>query len=254
MAVQDDARQASLAHLRALIQLDVDASYAYAQAIAKIDILEIAERLEQFRQDHERHIEALSSVLREFGVEPPDGSPDLKGQLIQGYTALRAAMGLAGALRAMKSNELLTNSRYEAAVAQSFPAKVKRLLERHREDERGHLAYIEAVLKDRTWELDAAPAGHGRFTADLGQLALMGVGACLIGNAAFRPGKLSAGGAAIGVALMLLALQSGIDPGGMVEELSRPRRRSRRTAPGTRARAARQARSAPPAKAAADAG
>src|SRR5919198_4895882 len=89
--------------LEKLIQLDIDAVGAYEQAIEAIDILEVRDRLAEFRDDHERHVAELSAALRRMGGEPPRRSPDMKGFLIEGYTAVRSSMGSAGALRAMKT-------------------------------------------------------------------------------------------------------------------------------------------------------
>src|SRR5690606_9370068 len=95
--------------LNDLIQLDVDAVNAYEQAIERIDIPQVAADLEQFKGDHQRHIEELSAEVMRLGGEPPDRSPDLKGYLLEGFTALRSVTGTEGALKAMRSNEVTTN-------------------------------------------------------------------------------------------------------------------------------------------------
>jgi rubrerythrin len=208
--------QASLDHLVTLVQLDIDAVQAYGQAIDNIDIPEIRERLDDFREDHERHIDELSAAIRRLGGEPPERAADFKGYLIEGYTAIRGAMGIAGALRAMKMNEILTNTTYEQALALDLPNDVMAIIGRNREDERRHLAYIEAVLEDRVWDLDPATGRLQSFTSDLGQFVPIALGGALVVNALLRRSPASAVGGAIGAALVFAALQSGVNPGRLI--------------------------------------
>jgi uncharacterized protein (TIGR02284 family) len=208
--------QASLEQLVTLVQLDIDAAQAYAQAIETIGIQEIRDRLDEFREDHERHVDELSAAITRLGGKPPERAPDLKGQLIGGYTAIRSAMGIAGALRAMKNNEILANRIYEQALALELPDDVKAIVERNREDERRHLAYIESVLEDRVWELDPSTGRFSHLTSDLGQLVPIALGGALIANALMRRTAGSTVGGIIGGALLFAAMQSGLNPGRLI--------------------------------------
>lgn len=138
--------------LNDLIQLDADAVHAYEQAIERIDVPMIASRLDEFKTDHQRHISELSVAVRDLGGEPVEPSQDFKGFLIEGFTALRSVTGTEGALKAMKSNEELTNRKYEKALEAQLPDDIHELVQRNREDERRHLTYIEQALSERRWE------------------------------------------------------------------------------------------------------
>ncbi|MHB1843572.1 MAG: DUF2383 domain-containing protein [Deltaproteobacteria bacterium] len=142
--------------LNSLIQLDIDAVNAYSMAIRNVDLPLIADQLTQFRGDHERHVTDLSEIVRRHGGQPPKVTPDFKGFLISGFTAIRSATGTEGALHAMKSNEGLTTSTYQKAVAKGFPADVIGVVQRNFEDEQRHLRYIEQCLRDRPWESTGA--------------------------------------------------------------------------------------------------
>jgi uncharacterized protein (TIGR02284 family) len=146
-----------------LCQLDIDAVYAYEQAIERIDHSEIRSNLESFKADHERHMNDLSQAIRDLGADPPERKRDFKGFLLEGFTALRGITGTEGALKAMRSNEKLTNRNYEDALSKDLPADVRELVRRNREDERRHLTYIERALEERIWEQRGAepspPAG-----------------------------------------------------------------------------------------------
>ncbi|HEY0526164.1 MAG TPA: DUF2383 domain-containing protein [Stellaceae bacterium] len=213
-------QQDPISHLVTLAQLDIDAARAYVQAVDAIDIPSIRDRLDDFRQDHERHVRELSEVIRWMGGEPPERAPDVKGFFIAGYTAIRSTMGIAGALRAMKTNEMMTNAIYERALAIDLPDDVRGLIERNREDERRHLAYIESVLEDRAWQYDG---GRSRMLPDAGQLFPLAVGGFLVANALVRRTAGAIAGGLVGAALLAVATQSGVNPGGYLPRSTGPR-------------------------------
>jgi uncharacterized protein (TIGR02284 family) len=144
--------QQVIERLESLMQLDHNAVQAYEQAIARIDIPAVREKLEEFRADHERHIVDLDVSIRQLGGEPEELSRDLKGTLLEGFTALRSVAGTEGALKAMKTNEQLTNRQYDDALSLDLPQEIREVLERNRDDERRHLAFIDASIDRRVWE------------------------------------------------------------------------------------------------------
>lgn len=139
-------------HLISLAQLDIDAVHAYSQAIDRIDVQDIKDQLSRFRQDHERHVRDLSPVINRLGGMAPEFKPDFKGFLIQGMTTLRSVTGTEGALKAMKMNEQLTNKTYDTALGWELPADVRSIVEKNRDDERRHLAYITECIERKAWQ------------------------------------------------------------------------------------------------------
>jgi hypothetical protein len=146
-----------------LMHVDLDAARAYAQAVDAIGASAIRRRLEAFRHDHERHIEAIAEEIRALGMQPP-GRLGRRGFLLTGYTAIFAAMGPESALRALRANETLTNHRYDQALtAADLPDSLRQLIERHRQDERRHIRFLEDAIEKRSWEsagADAAAEGR----------------------------------------------------------------------------------------------
>ncbi len=144
-------REETIDGLNSLIHLDIDAVSAYDQAIKNIDDPVIRDRISEFRGDHQRHVSELSSEVRKMGGTAPDPSPDFKGFLIQGFTAIRSATGTEGALRAMEMNERLTNRNYSAAVGWALTPELKILVEKNFTDEKVHLEYIQTNLRGMSW-------------------------------------------------------------------------------------------------------
>lgn len=135
-----------ISNLNALIHLDIDAVFAYGEAIDKVEEQQIRDELMHFQGDHERHITALSAKVRGLGGQPPDRSPDLKGYLIEGVTALRSLTGTKGALNAMEMNEKITNKTYAKYAGMDHPAEIQQLIADFYCDEKRHLAYIQQML------------------------------------------------------------------------------------------------------------
>lgn len=131
-----------------LCRLDIDAVGAYEIALKNIDDVDVYNQIDKFRQDHERHIEDLNGLIERYGSEPQKRTPDFKGYLIEGMTALRSITGLEGALKAMEANEVITNKKYREALEEnpSLPEGVKGLLNENFNDEKHHLAYIRETL------------------------------------------------------------------------------------------------------------
>ena len=139
-------REDILDNLEKLIQLDIDAHHAYAQAIKKVDDQMIKDKLVIFQGDHRRHVDVLSTKMQELGGTPPEFSSDFKGFFISGFTALRSMTGTKGALEAMETNERLTTSRYEKAVALDFPSDIAVIVRANLADEQRHLSFIREAL------------------------------------------------------------------------------------------------------------
>lgn len=135
-----------LDNLERLIQLDVDATHAYDQAIKNVKEQVIKEKLIQFQSDHRKHIDLLSAKVLELGGTPPELTSDFKGFMISGFTALRSLTGTKGALEAMETNERLTSSRYEEASKLDYPVDVLAIVRSNYADEQRHLSYIREAI------------------------------------------------------------------------------------------------------------
>lgn len=132
-----------------LIQLDIDATYAYDEAISAIVEIPIKQQLKDFRGDHERHIRELSAALKDIDGKPIKKTQDFKGYVIEGVTKLRSIMGTTSALKAMLTNEKITNKKYTDALEyHGFTSEIRQLIAANTHDEKRHLEYIKTTIQE----------------------------------------------------------------------------------------------------------
>ncbi|MGA1875815.1 MAG: ferritin-like domain-containing protein [bacterium] len=138
--------------LSSLVQLDIDAVHSYGQAIDEIDVPSIRQQITQFRDDHLRHINELSEIIRNYGETPPEYSRDIKGFVLEGFTAIRSLTGTEGALKALHANEKITNRMYADARTWDLLSDAKNTVEINYSDEQRHIRYLEEAIENRLWE------------------------------------------------------------------------------------------------------
>lgn len=133
--------------LKDLVSLDYDAVEAYEAAINRVEDEEYKKTLESFKKDHLRHIEELSEFLKNNNETPPTG-PSPKSLLTQGKVVLANLVSEKMILRAMRSNEIDTNTAYgRINNYDDIPQELKGTLSRDLQDEKRHLAWLEKVLE-----------------------------------------------------------------------------------------------------------
>lgn len=132
--------------LKELIELDYDAVEAYEAAINKIESLEYKEKMRLFKADHERHIQDLSSLLKQHNVEPPIEASLGKQWLAKGKVVLANLLGDITILKAMVSNEIDTNTAYENVLSHDdIWSDSIEIIKKGLEDEKRHKAWLEDV-------------------------------------------------------------------------------------------------------------
>lgn len=132
-------------NLNDLIELDYDAIAAYQQAIDRIDTDAYKTKLSEFLDDHQRHVEELSSLVKNEGGDPSKEG-DAKKVLTQGKVVLADMAGDKAILKAMKTNEEQTTTKYQKAVDDGYSQEVQTVLEKGLADERRHKAWIEETI------------------------------------------------------------------------------------------------------------
>ena len=147
---------ALLAELNDLLQLEYDALPVYGLAIAALRRPEYRDVLAEFRDDHRRHVQELSRLIRDLGgIRLP--LPHMPTGLFK--LAVQAAAlpgGDRAILLAFKSNEWQSRAKYARHAGRDHPADIAAVLERNATDEARHYAWACATL-------DELNCGSGTF-------------------------------------------------------------------------------------------
>lgn len=129
-----------------LVRLDYDAADAYQSAIDRLQNPEFRATLALFREDHLRHVDELSELLKAGGKTPPQEG-DVKSYLTQGKVVIGGLMGDKAIIQAMKTNEDDTNTAYDRAVVfKAAPQDTHQIFTRAQLDERRHRDWMEATV------------------------------------------------------------------------------------------------------------
>lgn len=134
--------------LKELIELDYDASEAYAAAINRLTKEEYKNTLTSFMEDHKRHIQELSSLLAQHNEEYPKGPSTLKQWLTKGKVVIADLAGDDAIISAMVSNEEDTNTAYETLNARDDKWQdAEDILQRGLADERRHKKWLKEQIE-----------------------------------------------------------------------------------------------------------
>lgn len=130
--------------LKDFIQLEHDAIAAYDATIERLSNTDYAEKIREFRGDHERHIEELRALADRHGADAPDQG-DAKQMLTTGKVKIAdMAGGDSAILKAMGSNESDTVTAYRRGSENtSLPEEDRAIFRRALEDEERHKEWME---------------------------------------------------------------------------------------------------------------
>jgi rubrerythrin len=135
-----------VADLNDLLQLDHDAVQTYNLAIGQIDDAAYRKTLEDFRDDHQRHIEELARLLRERHALPVQLPHLPTGPFKAAMQALATPGGDREVLLAFKTNEGQVRDKYRRHAEKAYPAEVADVVRRAADDEELHYRWVEDVL------------------------------------------------------------------------------------------------------------
>lgn len=132
--------------LKDLLELDYDAIEAYEAAITRLDNQDYKENLRKFKEDHERHVKELSTLLGANGIEYPT-TPSGKQWLTKGKVIIANIISDRAILMAMRDNENDTNTAYKRMCDRDdIWEDAKEILQRGKQDEHNHKEWLEKEL------------------------------------------------------------------------------------------------------------
>jgi uncharacterized protein (TIGR02284 family) len=144
------ASDETIQRLNALVALDHGAADAYAQAIPRVRSAALRRRLQDFLDDHNRHLLELARLVARLGGQARERG-DLTGLLLRALTAIQSMATDDLALRALQTGESLARSRYQAALdLHELPDELLDVVRRHRDDVARHHAWLRQALASRS--------------------------------------------------------------------------------------------------------
>lgn len=141
------------AELNDLLRLDHDAVQAHTLAIKLLENPDYKRQLEEFRADHQRHIDELSQLIRSRDGVPLELPHLPSGAFKLAVQAIGGAGGDRTVLLAFKANERQVRDKYRRSARGVHPADVTSVLARAAEDEARHYEWALETL----WELGVTP-------------------------------------------------------------------------------------------------
>lgn len=132
--------------IKELVELDYEAVEAYEAAVNRLEDEDYKHQLQEFKNDHHSHIFELSEALNKNNHTPPTG-PSAKQFLTQGKVVLANLFGDKAILRAMRSNEVDTNTAYERIVThKDIHPDFEAIVQKGLADEKRHKAWLEKTI------------------------------------------------------------------------------------------------------------
>lgn len=135
--------------LNDLLRLEHDAARAYALAGARLADPRNRAAVERFAEDHERHADELTRLVRGHGMRPLDARATPPGRF---ELAVRAAVFERGddrqVLRAVKASERVSRDQYRRIAQRMNGPEVAAVLRRAASDEAAHYAWALEALDD----------------------------------------------------------------------------------------------------------
>jgi len=137
-----------------LMQLDMDARETYRISAERIQDPEAKRTLQEFMQDHERHVSDLTPIVQRMGGSLPR---EVDVERVQAKVTLNQMGGDRGILAGLRELEDGTNLAYEQGCADGeVDEGVRGVLEVGLADERRHRAWLEERVEQMGLVLAAA--------------------------------------------------------------------------------------------------
>lgn len=142
---QDDFASA----LRSLLELEYETIEAYKAAINRLQKVEYKNKLGEFQNDHERHVREISNLFLKRMEKFPQSGSTTKSWITQGKVVLAKLLGDENILKAMRDNEIDSNSAYQRMNSRTDKWNDSSdIIYKALEDERRHKQWFESELCD----------------------------------------------------------------------------------------------------------
>lgn len=157
--------QALVVELNDLLRLDHDAIRAYGIARERLKGAGFRDVLERFTEDHERHLDEVTRLVRRYGGRPLELPGASAGSFQLEIEAVPAAAGDAELVLALKANARRARDAYRGLAQRAYPPEVAAVLRRAANDEAAHYVWALETLDDMS---SATEGRTGRVERALG--------------------------------------------------------------------------------------
>jgi len=151
-----------VAELNDLLQLDHDAIRAYALAAERLSEQGLRSVVRRFREDHERHADELTRLIRSQGGTPTELPRAPTGPFELAVQAVGAFGGDRALLLAFKVNERRGRDQYRAATGRAYAPEAAAVVRRAAATEASHYAWALEALDDLGATRDGVVGRLGR--------------------------------------------------------------------------------------------
>lgn len=141
--------------LARLLEMELDAVRAYANAVALLAPGPIRDELVVIGREHQAHVKALRDEIAFRGYLAPEHSSSVDG-IVLGGGPVTAPPSPEEAVSAVRRNEALASSLYAKLLAKGPPEGAAELIERLRAEAERHRGWAERTLARRPWESPGA--------------------------------------------------------------------------------------------------
>ncbi|MGD0676986.1 MAG: helix-hairpin-helix domain-containing protein [Polyangiaceae bacterium] len=148
-AGQETIDREELEALGAIAQLDLESAAAYETAAMATASEKVRRMMLSFRDDHRRHVEELSQLVRSHGADfEPVRAADVDRSTLVQLAATFCKLDPGAALEALLGSEQLTHRTYETASWLIGDDRALEIVERNRRDERHHVEALTGRTPD----------------------------------------------------------------------------------------------------------
>jgi len=149
-AANGSATKNAASTIQNLTKYEIDNFFLIRQCYENVDKPGLIKNdLSLMSEDCERNIRELSDLALRYKVQPPVFKKDYTGFLMEGYAAIRAGLGEAGALKALHTTNTYILKQYRNALDKNLPVEVKDIIGRICETKKRHLQILEGHINAR---------------------------------------------------------------------------------------------------------
>jgi len=159
---QDDPELDALA---ALAQMDLEAALAYEAAAAIVENEDLRNAINQFAEDHQRHVRDLSELIEQRRGETASQPEEALNSVFTNLVSALAMMGDQEALRGLLGNEQFTNMTYMTAMDVVSDDQALKVIERNFQDEQRHLKFLLDMQKRTVEEAEESSREESQMHA-----------------------------------------------------------------------------------------